>query len=116
MELRRRILLDGTFEGVNVLYRLDLGGGNFSTLKDFTDPTFLNFLETFDTPEPVHDSDYGESEGQSVLTLVAQLTNKRLDTGTLVSVNSISFTLPSLGLHQNYALELKMSRGRHNGP
>jgi hypothetical protein len=31
-------------------------------------------------------------------------------------VKPISFTLPSLKSHQNYALKLKMSRGRHNDP
>lgn len=70
--------LGGTFEGLNVIYREFVGGGNFSDLKDLRDPGFVKFLETFDTLQPVHDPQYIGSDGKPIIQLMETLTDKGL--------------------------------------
>jgi hypothetical protein len=67
-----------TFEGLNLVYRADIGGGNFARLEDLKDPEFVNFLESFDTLTPLRDPQYLGATGKPTVQLMEQLTDAGL--------------------------------------
>ena len=70
--------LNRTFEGVDVAYREFIGGASFREFENLKEETFVAFLNSFNTLDPMNDPKYIGYDG-TMIRMMEDLTNKRLD-------------------------------------